>query len=170
MKPLIYWRTKMKFNIFKKKEVENSETKQTFPSATLLTFPKIEAPTKEQWENFGVLRNIREKYELTTYDPFLTSKDGLTISIKRYCEEMISIEYKPIEPFTYFGNGKKIPTKSEITELDNGLLKVKRTTKDKIIETTYNNWSEESKGIKRFISKADIKRVKDILKQAENWI
>lgn len=159
----------MKFNIFKKKEIENSETKPTFSSATSLTFPKLEAPTKEQWENFGVLRNIREKYELTTYDPFLASKDCLTSLIKRYCEEMINLEYKPIEPFTYFGNGKKIPTKSEITELSNGLLKIKKTTKDKIIETTYNNWSKESKGKKRFISKADIKQVKDILKQAENW-
>lgn len=159
----------MKFNIFKKKEVENSEIKPTFSSETSLTFPKLEPATEEQRKTFDVLRNIREKYELTTWYPYLTSKDGLTSLIKRYCEEMISIEYKPIEPFTYFGNGKKISTKSEITELPNGLLKIKKTTKDKIIETTYNNWSKESKGIKRFISKADIKRVKEILKQAENW-
>lgn len=159
----------MRFNIFKKKEVENSETKPTCSSVTSLTFPKLEPATKEQLKTFNILHNIREKYKLTTNYPYLTGKDGLTISIRRYCEEMISIEYKPIEPFTYFGNGKKISTKSEITELPNGLLKIKKTTKDKIIETTYNNWSKESKGIKRFISKADIKRVKEILKQAENW-
>lgn len=159
----------MKFNIFKKKEVENSETKPTFSSATSLTFPKLEPPTEEQSKTFDVLRNIREKYELTTYYPYLTTKDGLTSLIKGYCEGMISIEYKPIEPFTYFGNGKKIPTKSEIIELPNGLLKIKKTTKDKIIETTYNNWSKESKGKKRFISKEDIKTVKDILKEVKKW-
>lgn len=159
----------MRFNIFKK------QTKD-FNSTEPINFPKLINiediyPSSEQMDLYEKLCDIRKKYNLYVINRAmsLTGKYWMTQKMKEYCEEMISIEYKPIEPFSYFVGGKKISSRCVITELDNGLLKVKQTTKDKIIETTYNNWSKESKGIKRFISKADIKRVKDILKQSENW-